>query len=358
MKLSEKKWKVLSLVAIITLLIISCNKGNNEPTGAPAQAAAAKLPVDSIVASEELLNQEEVVAGSITPAQEVAIVSETAQKISRIAFTDGQSVQKGQLLYKLNDSDIRASLKELKAELKLAKLNEQRFKNLLATETIRQQEYDEANTRLQSFMAKVDLLNFQLSKTEIRAPFSGKIGISKVDLGSYVSPGLELANLQDQSSINIAFSVPEKYLLQARKNNKIQFVTQLSDQKYTAIITALESGLDAQNRSLKVHATAKNPKGELKGGMSAKIYFSILDSGTQGIEIPSQALIPGEDGYNVFIVKEGLAKLVPVKISNRTESTATVISGIKHGEHVIVSNIMRLGDGMPVQEITTNNSKI
>ena len=357
MKPTEKKWKALLLIAIITLLMISCDKSNENTTDAPAPPAI-KLEVDVIVASEDLLNQEEIVAGSITPAQEVAIVSETAQKISRIAFSDGQSVQKGQLLYKLNDSDIKASLKELQAELKLAKLNEQRFKNLLATESIRQQEYDEANTRLNLLRAKEEYLLFQLSKTEIRAPFAGKIGISKVDVGSYVSPGMELANLQDQSTINIEFSVPEKYMPRARKGNKIEFVTQLSDQKHTAVISAVESGLDAQNRSLKVHARAQNPKGELKGGMSAKIYFPVLDSGTKGIEIPSQALIAGEDGYNVFIVRDGLAKIVPVKISNRTESTATVISGLQHGEHLIVSNIMRLGEGMAVQEITTNNSKL
>ncbi|MCF6132796.1 efflux RND transporter periplasmic adaptor subunit [Flavobacterium wongokense] len=346
--------KIFLVLGILILTLNSCQNGDAEAKkGSDTAAAVSKLPVDFIVAQETDLDQEEVVVGTILPYQEVAIVSEIAQKITRIAFSDGSNVSKGQLLYKLNDTDLKAKLKELQAELKLARLNELRLGRLLKMESVRKQEYDEAAVKLQTLEAQQEFVQFQLSKTEIRAPFSGRIGISKVDLGSYVTPGLDLVNLQDQSTVKINFSLPEKYLSLVKNGSKIGFSTQLTDQQHTAIIKASESGLEEANRNLKVQAVAVNPKGEFKGGMSAKIHFKVGRAGAKGITIPSEALIPGEKGYNVYILVDGKAKLTSVTISNRSESEATITSGINNGDAVVVTNILRLGDGMPVNAITS-----
>ncbi len=355
MKQKINLWNSL-LLSILIITIVSCSKKSDANSVAnETSMEVAKIPVDIIEAKELELNQEENLVGTILPIQEVAIVSEVSQKITKIAFKDGDYVSKGQLLYKLNDADIRAKQKELYAELKLAQLNEQRYANLLKTEAIRQQEYDEIETKLQLLQAQVEFLNFQISKTEIKAPFSGKIGITKVDLGAYVYPGLELVNLQDQSKVKINFSVPEKYLLQVNKGKTVTFTTQLSNKEYQAIITASNAGLDNQNRSLLVQATADNFQNEFKGGMSAKINFSTVETGAKGIKIPSQALIPGENGYNVYVLDNDRAKITPVKIGNRTENEVIILSGIKNGDKVIISNILRLGEGTPVAEVAITN---
>jgi membrane fusion protein (multidrug efflux system) len=341
------------LLSALILTLNSCQDGvaKSKKENNDKAAEVSKLPVDVIIAQETDLNQEEVVVGTIVPNQEVAVVSETAQKITQIAFTDGTNVTKGQLLYKLNDADLKAKLKEVHAELKLAKLNEQRLGRLLKMESVRKQDYDDVAMKMQSLQAQEEFLQFQLSKTEIRAPFSGRIGISKVYVGSYVMPGLDLVNLQDQSAVKINFSLPEKYLLQVKKGNTIRFTTQLSDQQNTATIKATESGLDEANRNLQIQAIARNPNREFKGGMSAKIHFSASKEGAKGLKIPSEALIPGGKGYNVYIVIDGVAKSTPVVIANRTESEAVIVSGINSGDTIVVSNVLRLGDGMPVTAI-------
>ena len=344
------KWAL----AALAVFMLSCQKGEPE---AQATQTASKLPVDVIVATSENLSQEEVISGTIEPRQQVSIVGEIAQKVVRIAFEDGQTVSKGQLLYKLNDSELRAKLNELQAMLNLAKIDLQRYKNLLASETIRQQEYDEALAKYHTYLAKVEGIKFELSKTEIRAPFSGRVGISKIDVGAYVTPGAELVNLQDQSAVTLSFSVPERYVALAQKNNKIYFTTELSSERYSATIVASDAGVDNQNRSLTVQAFATNRKQILKGGMSAKIFFGVVEEGTKGISIPSQALIPGENGYSVFVNQNGIAKMVPVKIGNRTENSATIISGIDDGDHIITSNIMKLMDGTPVEEVNPSIKK-
>ncbi len=345
--------KVFLALSALILTLNSCQEGDAKVKKENNSKAAevSKLPVDVIVAQEADLNQEETMVGTILPNQEVSIVSEIAQKIIRISFSDGASVSKGQLLYKLNDTELKAKLKELQAELKLAKLNEQRLGRLLKLEAIRKQEYDDIAMKKQALEAQEEFLQFQLSKTEIRAPFSGRIGISKVDVGTYITPGLDLVNLQDQSTVKINFSVPEKYLLQVKKDNMIRFTTQLSELQNKATIKATESGLDEANRNLQVQAIASNPKGEFKGGMSAKIHFSTGAAAAKGIKIPSEALIPGDKGYNVYIVIDGVVKSTPVVIANRSESEAIIISGLNNGDIIVVSNILRLGDGMPVNAI-------
>lgn len=347
--------KVVLLYSAFSLLLVACesSKENTQKEASAPAADANKLPVDVIVVREEALDQEEVIVGTMIPYQEVAIVSETPQKVIRIAFKDGGYVHKGQLLYKLNDADIKARLKQLNAELKLARLNEERLSKLLKTETVKQQEYDEAAMKLQSLEAQQELLQVELNKTEIKAPFSGKIGISKVDPGSYVSPGMELVSLQNQSSIKINFSVPEKYLAQVKKGKKISFTTELSGQQYIATIKATEPAINAQDRSLQVQAITNNPGGKFRAGLSAKIYFSTVGKDAKGITLPTEALIPGGEGYSVFVIKNGAAKVTPVSIGNRTETEAIITSGLHNGDSVIVSNILRTGDGMPVQAVAS-----
>lgn len=349
------KLKVVFLPLLCSMLLVACeaNKEKTQKPAATASAEASKLEVDAIVVNEEDLNQEEVIVGSMVPYREVAIVSEIPQKVIQVAFQDGGYVSKGQLLYKLNDADLKARLKGLNSELKLARLNEQRISNLLKSETVNQQQYDETAMKLQSLEAQREVLQADLNKTEIRAPFSGNIGISNVDPGSFVAPGTELVRLQDHGTIKINFSVPEKYLPLVKTGSKINFTTAVSDQQLTASIKATEPGLNSQSRALQVQAITDNPGGKLRAGLSAKIHFSTSAKNARAIHLPTEALIPGGDGYSVFVVKNGLAKSTPVSIGNRTETAATITSGLTNGDSVIVSNLLRLGEAMPVQAVVS-----
>lgn len=344
------------LVPLLSILLIACeNKMEKAPKNdAKTKVDANKLPVDIIIAREKQLNQEEAVVGTMMPYREVSITSELPQKITHVAFKDGTYVSQGSVLYKLNDADIRSRLKQVGAELELARLTKDRMANLLKTETVRPQENDEAVMRYQSLVAQQELLRVDLAKTVIRAPFSGKIGISKVHLGAYVSPGAELVILQDQSSIKINFAVPEKYLPLIQTGNKVRFTSELSDEEYSATIKATEPGLDAQGRSLQVQAVTNNANGKFRAGLSAKVYFSVTPKGAKGIMVPTEALSPSDKGYAVFVIQNGVAKPVAVTISNRTETDAVITSGIKSGDSIIISNMLRVGDGTPVQAVVPN----
>ncbi|MET6997525.1 efflux RND transporter periplasmic adaptor subunit [Chitinophaga defluvii] len=352
--LQKFTYPAILLSAVIISLLSACSDSKSaqkKNTGIPAPATA--LPVDVMVAVEENLIQQEIITGTTLPYREVIIRSEVPQKILQIGFQDGDNVSRDQLLYKLNDADLQARLKQLSAELKLASLNEQRLAELLKTEAVKQQEYDEVATRLQVLEAEKEQLKANLAKTVILAPFSGKIGISKVVAGAYVTPNTELVYLQDQQQIKVNFSVPEKYLPLIKHGNTIHFSTALAPDQSPATIKATEPGVNAADRSMLVQAVAPNAGNKLKTGMSARIFFPTVGTGTKGITIPTEALLPGNGGYTVYVLKAGKARVIPVIINNRTESRAIITSGLQNGDSVIVSNTLRLSDGSPVQAVTS-----
>ncbi|MEC5143024.1 efflux RND transporter periplasmic adaptor subunit [Chitinophaga sp. 212800010-3] len=346
-------YPILLPLAVSASLLAACSNGKSASKKAAEAAPSPALPVDIVLAKEETLNQLESITGTTVSFREVMIRSEVSQRILQVGFHDGTQVAEGQLLYKLNDAELQARLKQLSAELELAGLNERRLADLLKTEAVKQQEYDEVATKLNMLQAQKELLQAELAKTAIHAPFAGRIGISQLVAGAYVTPNAELVSLQDLGQIKINFAVPEKYLPLIGTGNQVAFTTGLSQEKHSATIKATEPGVNADNRSILVQAVAANPGGKLKAGLSARIFFSTADPDAKGITVPTEALIPGGQGYAVFVLKGGIAKMSPVAIGSRTESHAVITSGLQDGDSIIVSNILRLGDGAPVQAVAS-----
>ena len=348
-----KLFKMAIGATLISVVAISCSSSAANDSQKPGGAVSDRLPVDVKVVEAEFLEEKEIVAGSLVPNREVVVMSEVPKKIVSVFFKDGSIVSRGQVLYKMDDADIRARINQLGADLSLARINERRMHELLKTETVRQEEYDVAFAKLKTLEASRDLLYVELSKTSIRAPFSGRIGISKVQVGAFVSPGIELVNIQEQGSVKVQFSLSEKYLPVIRTGAKIQFSTELDKTLHTATVVATEPGVDLESRNVTVQAIANNSSGVLKPGMSVKVNFNTNSSDHKAFLVPSQALIPNGKGYSVFVVKQGAAKMMTVNISNRNEDEATISSGLSDGDTVMISNILRAMDGTPVQIVST-----
>ena len=334
------------------LAVLGCTTqaadNENESSG-----QVTKLPVDVQVVRASALVQEESVAGSVLANREVTITSEVSKKVSSIHFKDGSHVNKGQLLYRLDDSEITARLKQIQSELALAKLTESRLSQLLKNESVRQEEYDVALTKLQSLQASEELLMVELSKTSITAPFSGVVGITKVEIGSLVNPGLPLVILQDQGTVRIEFTVAEKHLPFVKTGKHISFSVLGDSIRLPATISATESGIDAESRTIMVQAFSANKNGKLRPGMSARVFISTVEENATGITLPTEALIPSAQGYSVFAVKKGVARITHVTIGNRTETDALITSGLHDGDTVMISNILRSGEGTPVEIVST-----
>lgn len=342
-----------NLILLLSILFYSsCSTDSKE---SPTASTPPTIPVDVAIIKKENIDAIESISGTILPTQEVEIASEVTKRIISINFKDGTSVGSGQLLYKLDDRDIRAKLHKVQAELSIAALNEHRLAELLKTESVRLEEYEAAKAKFDVYTAEKEMLLAELEKTEIRAPFSGNIGISKVHKGAIVQPGKSLVTISNVNTAKIEFSVPEMYLNAVKANEKISFEIEGSKEFFYATIVASEASLNKNSRSITIQAITPNTKSLLSGGMSAKVHFNKLGI-AEGIAIPTEALTPSGNGYSIFLVKSMKAKMFTVELLSRNEKTAIIKSGVNEGDTAIISNLLRISENASVNIVSTNKN--
>ncbi len=299
------------------------------------------LNVSGIILKTEPFKNELQVSGSIDANEQIELRSEVSGVIQSINFIEGGNVSKGQLLIKVNDAELRAQLIQANSKQSLASENERRAKLLLQKEAISQEEYDITFAELASAKAQTQLIQSQIAKTSIVAPFSGKIGLRSVSPGAYVSPTTLIAKLVNNEKIKITFSIPEKYASSIKKGSILQFTVSGKSEKFTAKIYALEPAVEQSTRTLQIRAIADNPNGLLLPGTFANISLP-LEEIKDAILIPTEAIIPIQNGKKVFIVENGKAKEVIIETSVRTEKNILVLSGLKKGDTLITTGIMAL----------------
>ena len=344
---------VIASLLILPNALSSKNTETPKAEAKPAAVAANKVSVDTYIVNGSVIDETIQAVGTIAAKQSVDIVSEIARKVTRIFVKEGSYVQQGALLFKLDDADLLARKYKLQQQEKLALLDETRFRELLTTESVTQQEYDQISTNLKVLQAEIGVLEVEIAKTELRAPFSGKIGLTKVDIGAYVTPNTVLTTLQDVSQVEVNFTVPEKYASEVKSGQLVQFTTENATQTFTGKIIATEPKTDVATRSLDVLAVSENKEGLLVPGVSTKIEIGLKQI-KQGITIPTQALIPTPKGYSLFAIKNGQADLREVKTGKRTKGNVQILEGVSIGDTVITTNILRLGPGVPVSLASAN----
>lgn len=288
------------------------------------------------------------VTGTIDANEKVSLISETAGNITGIYFKEGGRVKKGQLLVKVYNRDLEASLKQSQYQIALAKQNENRNKILLQKEAISQQEYDTSLTGLNTLSAQADVVKAQIAKTEIRAPFAGTIGLRNVSPGGYLSPNAPIASLVNIDPAKVTFSVPEKYLPLIQVGTRINFTISSSDKKFNATVYAIEPSIDLNSRTITVRAKAPNPNSVLTAGSFAKINLA-LDAINNTIMVPTECVIPDLKTSKVFVYHNGFAVAKPVKTDLRTDTKIQITKGLKPGDSLVVSAIIQMRPKVPLK---------
>lgn len=323
---------------------------NNESQNANNADKGPKMAaqVSGMVLQAQDFDDNLAISGSIEANEQIELRSEVSGIIEQIHFQEGSNVQQGQLLFKVNDIELRADLARVKTVEKLASENQRRAKLLLEKEAISQEEFDIAAADYYSAKAQTQLIQAQLSKTSVKAPFSGKIGLRNVSKGTYVTPTTLIAKLVNTNQIKITFSVPEKYAAQVKVNNTVNFTTSSSKELFSAKIYAIEPEVDVATRTLKMRAVADNSKGKLLPGTFANVSLP-LDKLNDALLVPTEALIPIQNGKKIFISENGNAKEVVVETGARTDKNILIVSGLKVGDTILTTGVMSLREGSPVK---------
>ncbi|WP_246439846.1 efflux RND transporter periplasmic adaptor subunit [Rhabdobacter roseus] len=313
-------------------------------TGAPAagvRPGGGKAIVSVMVVEPARLDEVVKTTGTVLANEEVEIRSEVSGKITQLSLREGQNVQKGTILLKINDDDLQAQLKKLEYSKKLAEDNEFRQRRLLEKEAISQREYDISLTSVKTIEADIENITALLAKTTIRAPFAGRIGLRYVSEGSYITPSTRVTMLTSVNPAKVEFSIPAKYADNIRVNSRIIYQTESSESTHNGTVYAIDPQIDPQTRTLQVRALSPNPKGELIPGSFARIEL-IIGSKGMAISVPTEAVIPEQNGHKVFVVRNGKAQPQVVEVGVRGESTVEISRGLNAGDTLITTGILQV----------------
>lgn len=334
------------LCAAATLMLAACG-GKKEPAaagGAGGGKGGDKAVVEGYVIKTTELANTLSIPGTLEPAESVDLRPETQGKVIAINFKEGGMVTKGQLLVKLFDADLQAELKGLQIQRQLAAKNEERLKQLLNISGVSQQEYDIAYNTLEGIDASMELTKAKISRTEIRAPFNGKIGLRRISEGAMIGPTDVVATLVQTNPLKLDFSLQERYVYALNGKERVAFKVQGLDKEYPGKVSALESRIDPTTRSLMVRALCENPKGELLPGAFASVTVT-FDEIPNAIMIPNQSVIPDVRGKKVIVSRDGKAEFVPVTTGTRDADNVQISTGLQEGDTIAITGLLRIRPG-------------
>ncbi len=316
--------------------------------GATKGGSGAPLRVETVTLVPVALAETITSTGSLRAEEGVELQAETNGKVVSINFKEGARVRRGDLLLKLNDAELRATLQRSAYRLELAQIKERRLANLIETKSVNQQDYDVALSELSVQRAEVALVEAQLAKLEIRAPFDGVVGLRFVSEGAFVNATTRVATLQRLDNMKIDFSVPEKYAGRIKIGSPITFTVAGGELKSKGEIYAYDPRIDITTRTILIRALCPNPELRLLPGAFANVEV-VLDQLIDALVVPAVAVVPGVTEKNVFVVNEGKAERRAVETGLRTETVVHVLSGLKSGDVVITSGLQQVRAGLPVK---------
>jgi membrane fusion protein (multidrug efflux system) len=336
----------IALGAAVLGLAAGCSKQSATAKAARSAAAQAQAVEVTPVARRDL-QETLTVVGSFEANESAQLRPEIAGLVQAIYFEEGQVVQKGQLLMKIDDAELRAQFAQVEARFKLAELNVARSESLSETRTIPQSEYDRARSEYAAARAELDVLKLRIEKTSLRAPFDGVIGARTLSPGDYVTSGSILTTLNDLSRLKISFQVPERYLGKIRPGTIFTIHTRevgapggISGEVYF-----VSPVIERTTRSSEVKGYVASPPAFLKPGMFANVGI-VLEVRRGALTVPEGAILTVSDGTQVIAVREAggdkVAEFVPVRIGLRTEGLAEIaVTGdvLKEGDSVVAAGV-------------------
>lgn len=333
--------------------LTGCGKKSGGPGKAGGSGGMPAMQVVAVEAKARPVTESLSLVGSIAANEMVEIKAETEGIVQEILFDEGKAVEKGQLLIRLDDTKLAASLAEAESTLKLSTANFERAKQLFKDTLISKQEYDQAAATYELNLATLELKKRQLKDTRVNAPFAGTTGARNVSPGQVITKDAMLTTLVDLDPVKVEVNVPERYLQQLAIGQTLEFsVAAFPGQKFKGEVYFISPQINENLRTALVKARIPNADNKLRGGMFASLDLK-LQVRDSAIVIPEPALMSNGDNFSVFVVdKESKAQIRPVQVGIRLAGKAEVIKGLTSGEMVIVEGVQKLGPGSPVKLAT------
>jgi len=324
-------------------------------------AAAFQPPpeaVTTIVVQREQWPATMSVIGSMEAVHGVTVSADLPGTVAKIDFDSGKAVQVGEVLVELDTRQERAQLAALEAQRDLARLNFERSQKLATEGVISRVDFDQATAQQKSTEANVAEIRATIERKTIRAPFTGILGIRKVNLGQYLSAGSAIVSLQSLNPIYVNVGVPQQAAGQVPVGRKLRITTEnVAGRVFAGTVTAIDSIIDEGTRNVQVQATLSNPGGELRPGMFVQVELPVGASRPL-ISLPASAISYAPYGDSVYIVTDlkdpkgntyrGVRQQF-VKVEGSRGDQVGIVSGLNPGDEVVSSGVFKLRNGAAVQ---------
>jgi membrane fusion protein (multidrug efflux system) len=323
------------------------------PTPGPAAAAPKAAPpgvvVEAIRVAVVNAPQALVAVGSLRSDETIILRPEIAGRVSHIQFKEGERVNKGDVLVKLDDSVQRADLDRARANYTLSKTKHERAIDLRNKGFLASQALDESENNLKVAKADAELMQARLEKATIRAPFSGTIGLRQISVGDYVKEGQDMVNLESLDPLKVDFRVPEVAMNQVKDGQTLQIsLDALPDRVYDGRVYAINPLIDANGRAIVIRAHVPNKDGKLRPGMFARVRLFTTGS-RDTMMVPEESLFPVGDDKYVYKVVDGKATRQKIEIGARREGRVEVMNGLTPADVVVTQGVIKLREGVAVQ---------
>lgn len=343
---------VVALAAVVLMLVVGGVKlafADKESKGAGGGGRATNVSQTTV--GERPFTDRIEVLGAAKGRQSVTITSNTAELITAVHFGDGQAVSRGQVLVTLKADQEDAGISEAKARLAQAERDYNRWRTLADKGIAPRATAEQSLAALEAARAAVGSAQAQKLDRVIRAPFSGRVGISDVAPGTLISPGTPIVSLDDVSVIRVDFSVPDRYLSTLRVGLPIiARPDALPGESFQGRIAQIDTRIDPATRAIKARAEFPNAGGRLKPGMLVKVA---IDQGVrQSVAVPEAAIQFEGTQASVFLIAKGpkgqVARRTNVETGLNQNGFVEIRSGLKAGDRIVADGLNRVQDGAPV----------
>ncbi len=290
--------------------------------------------------------------GTLSPINGAALATEVPGIVERIHFDNGDSVETGDVILELRTAPDRAELEALEAAAELARLESERARSLVDERNISRSELDRRATELDQARAQVAAQQARIEQKRLRAPFAGRLGIRRYNIGDYVVAGDTVIELQALDRLYVDLTLPDRYSGEVAPGLEIELrIPALDGAAFEAKVNAVAPTVDTDTRNFALQATVDNTAGNLRAGMFARLTLPLGEARRQVI-VPGTAIAYRPYGDSVYVVEEsGDTQTVTqrfVTLGNTRGDMIAVSQGLEPGETVATSGLLKLATGTPV----------
>jgi membrane fusion protein (multidrug efflux system) len=353
--------RLILVLGVMAVVIMALGFAKFRQIESAVHAGAFQPPpeaVTSIVTQREQWPASMTAIGNIEAVHGVMVSADLPGTVARINFDSGKAVREGEILVELDTRQERAQLASLEAQRDLAKVNFGRMQELVNAGVISRMDYDQATAQQKATEANVAEIRATIDRKTIRAPFSGILGIRKVNLGQYLPAGSPVVSNQSLNPIYVNVGVPQQAAAQVHVGRNLRVTTEdVAGKVFAGSVTAIDSEVDPTTRNIQVQATLSNPEGKLRPGMFVQVEMP-LGASRSVIALPASAINYAPYGDSVFVItdlKDPAGKTFRgvrqqfVKVEGARGDQVAVISGLNPGEEVVTSGVFKLRNGAAVQ---------